>query len=94
MVEPTAQVVPSGEQESPEGKYNRVEKTPNQAALITDAHPLRGTFAKSLCKAHRLGTPQERSTCYDGVPCLKLSQCLQLADATLTFLEVRKAKKF
>ncbi len=82
--------VPQGNQKVSEGKLNRVEETPEPTAPRVEARSLRGTFAKSICSAHSLATSRERSACDDGVPCEKLNECMEQADATIRYLELRK----
>ena len=90
MAIPAHKAVPVGEQKAPEGRQNRVIKNPDEAKTSTDTRSLRGAFAKSLCKAHDLGSLQEREACLDGVPCSKLSKCMGIADQTLRYMETRK----
>lgn len=90
MAKTATQAVPQGDHLSPEGRNNRIEKNPNQAAPRVEARSLRGTFAKSICTANGLATFRERTACDDGVPCAKLSQCMKEADATIRYLELRK----
>lgn len=90
MANPAPKAVPGGEQKAPEGRQNRVIKNPDEAENSTDTQSLRGTFAKSLCKAHDLGNQQEREACQDGVPCTKLSACLGIADKTLRYIDTHK----
>jgi len=90
MANPAFKAVPGGEQKAPEGRKNRVTKNPDEAEISTDTRSLRGAFAKSLCKAHDLGSLQEREACLDGVPCTRLSKCMALADSTLNYLDTRK----
>lgn len=87
----TAQMaVPQGDQKAPEGRNNRIDKNSEQAAPRIEAHSLRGTFAKSICTAHGLATMDERAACDDGVPCTRLSECMEQADATIRYLDLRK----
>lgn len=90
MANSALKAVPGGEQKAPEGRQNRVIKNPDEAEVSTDTRSLRGVFAKSLCKAHDLGSLQEREACLDGVPCTKLPQCMALADSTLRYMDTRK----
>lgn len=93
MANPAHKAVPGGEQKAPEGRQNRVTKNPDEAEISTDTRSLRGTFAKSLCKAHDLGNQHEREACQDGVPCTKLPECMGIADKTLRYLERYKKDK-
>ena len=90
MAKTATQAVPHGEPIGPEGRNNRVEKNPDQAAPRVEARSLRGTFAKSICSANGMATFRERTACDDGVPCQRLSQCMKEADATIRYLELRK----
>lgn len=54
-----------------------------------DALTVRGLFARSLCKAHYLVVGNDRAACDDGTACARSSECLKLADNTLTYLEYR-----
>jgi len=90
MAKTAPQAVPQRDQKSPEGRKNRIKESPELAAPRVEARSLRGTFAKSICTAHGLGTVHERDACNDGVPCSKLSECMAQADATIRYLELRK----
>ena len=46
---------------------------------------LRGRFAVSLCRAHRIAAEDGSTPCQDGVPCNKKDACLDMADKTLTY---------
>lgn len=50
-------------------------------------NPLRGHFALSLCRAHRIGADDGTTPCQDGVACDKQSKCLSLADKTLAYAD-------
>lgn len=90
MIKTAAMAVPQENQNDSEGKPNRVEESPELTAPRVEARSLRGTFAKSICSAHGLATLRERAACDDGVPCSKLSECMDQADATIRYLELRK----
>jgi len=90
MVNTATKAVPQGGQFGPEGKNNRTNECPEQAAPRVEARSLRGTFAKSICSANGMATLRDRTACDDGVPCEKLSQCMKEADATIRYLELRK----
>lgn len=90
MVKTAHQAVPQGDQNDPEGKQNGRTESPDSTAPRVEARSLRGTFAKSICTAHGLATMREREACDDGVPCSKLSECMEHADATIRYLDLRK----
>jgi len=90
MAKTATMAVPQEDQKVFEGKTNRVEKNPELTAPRVEARSLRGTFAKSICSAHSLATMRERAACDDGVPCAKLNECMEQADATIRYLELRK----
>ena len=50
-------------------------------------HPLRGHFALSLCRAHRIGADDGSTPCQEGTACDKQSNCLDLADKTLAYAD-------
>jgi len=62
---------------------------PGQAAEVKsgNAHPLRGHFALSLCRAHRIGADDGSTPCQEGASCDKQSNCLDLADKTLAYAD-------
>ena len=95
MAKTAAWAVPDGEQKAPEGRQNRDTKNDNpvEADSRAQARSIRGAFARSICRANHLGTLKEQAACEDGVPCPKLSQCLGHADATIRYLDSRKAQK-
>lgn len=90
MAKTATMAVPNGGQNAPEGRKNRVIETPERAAPRVEARSLRGTFAKSICSAHGLATIRERAACDDGVPCTRLSECMDQADATIRYLDLRR----
>ena len=91
MSKTAAWAVPDGEQKAPEGRKNRELNNPAEAITRADARSLRGTFARSICRANDLATTKDRSACDDGVPCERLSECLGQADITIRYLDQRKA---
>lgn len=91
MSKTAAWAVPDGEQKAPEGRKSREINNPAEADTRVDARSLRGTFARSICRANDFGTIKDRAACDDGVPCSRLSQCLGQADVTLRYLDQRKA---
>ncbi len=84
------QAVPQGDVKISEGKISGFTENPHQPAPRVETRSLRGTFAKSICSAHRLAGLQDREACDDGVPCQRLSECMDQADATIRYLELRK----
>lgn len=73
--------------------WKTTEKTqPNQDAESGDswdhmeARMLRGTFARSVCAANAMAELEERAACDDGVPCPRLSACLEQADSIIRYL--------
>ncbi|MCW8916274.1 MAG: hypothetical protein OQK24_10550 [Magnetovibrio sp.] len=82
--------VPQGEQNIPEGNEHGFTEEPVHSAPRVEARSLRGTFAKSICTAHGLATSKERAACDEGVPCERLSECMEQADATVRYLDLRK----
>lgn len=91
MLKTAFTAVPDGEQKAPEGRSNRDTYNPDEAPSRDDARSLRGYFARSICRANDLANTTEREACADGVPCAKLCECMRQADATLRYLEQRKA---
>ena len=91
MSKTAMQAVPGGEQKAPEGRKNREINNPVEAKPRADARSLRGSFARSICRANELATSKDRSACDDGVPCSRLSECLGQADITIRYLDQRKA---
>ena len=69
-------------------KDNKSTSTPG-FDLAHEASSMRGLFARSLCRAHHLAVGTDRAACDDGTPCAKSSECLKMADSTLTYLEYR-----
>ena len=58
----------------------------------TSTHALlRGHFAVSLCRAHRIGSENGSAPCQDGLPCDKKTACLDLADKTLSYAKSLKS---
>ena len=90
MAKTAFQAVPDGEQKAPEGRKNQVDKNLDKAGTPLEATQLRGTFAKSICRAHDLATIREREACEDGVPCARLSECMDFANGALRYLNARK----
>ena len=82
--------VPGGEQKAPEGRKSRESNNPVEADTRADARSLRGSFARSICRANDFATTSDRAACDDGVPCQRLSECLGQADVTLRYLSQRK----
>lgn len=62
---------------------------PNQSADLSIEPSIRNVFARSLCAAHHLGSTKDRDICNDGTNCDKITDCLALADKTLTYLKYR-----
>ncbi|OEJ68214.1 hypothetical protein [Magnetovibrio blakemorei] len=99
MAKPAPLAEPQGPNHSPNENRDGVFNTPADAAPIparpqaprVEARSLRGTFAKSICSAHGLATRKDREACDDGVPCHCLSECMNQADATIRYLELRRA---
>ena len=66
---------------------------PGQSAPAPTAPPendstmsiLRGHFAVSLCRAHRIGAEDGSTPCQQGLSCMKKTDCLDLADKTLAY---------
>ncbi|MBL4613988.1 MAG: hypothetical protein JKY27_03830 [Magnetovibrio sp.] len=81
---------PQRDQDTPEGRKNRVTDRPEQIVPHVQTRSLRGTFAKSICSAHDLATDSDRAACDDGVPCSKLPECMDQADAAIRYLDLRK----
>lgn len=90
MAKTATKAVPQGGLNAPEGRKNRISEIPERVAPRVEARSLRGTFAKSICSAHGLGTSRDRSACDEGVPCSKLSECMAQADATIRYLDLRR----
>jgi hypothetical protein len=102
MAKPAPLAEPQGPNHSPNENRDGVFDTPADAAPVAapplapqaprvEARSLRGTFAKSICSAHGLATRKDREACDDGVPCHCLSDCMGQADATIRYLELRRA---
>lgn len=89
MAKPAPLAEPQGPNHSPNVKRDGIIEPP-QAPRI-EARSLRGTFAKSICTAHGLATRKDREACDEGVPCHCLSDCMGQADATIRYLELRRA---
>ena len=83
--------VPDGEQKAPEGRKSQEPNNLTEAETRADARSLRGSFARSICRANDLATLKNRAACDDGVPCSRLSECLGQADKTIRYLTQRKA---
>jgi len=87
------QAVPEKMQSAPENEPFQNLTNRKDADITDDTQLLRGTFAKSICKANGLGSNKERDACLYGVPCEKLSSCLNQADKTIRYLKLRKTKR-
>ncbi len=91
MPKTAIRAVPGGEQKAPEGRKSREFNNLAEAETRADARSLRGTFARSICRSNDLADTNARAACDDGVPCSRLSQCLEQADVTIRYLNQRKA---
>jgi len=90
MSKTAQQAVPQGDVKVSEGKTSEFTENSQQPAPRVEARSLRGTFAKSICSAHRLAGIKDREACDDGVPCARLGDCMDQADATIRYLELRQ----
>ena len=90
MAKTAQKAVPQENENRSEGYAHGHEEGPETSAPRVEAHSLRGTFAKSICRAHGLATMKQRAACDEGVPCSRLSECMDQADATVRYLDLRK----
>ncbi|MEG3618638.1 hypothetical protein V5T82_09245 [Magnetovibrio sp. PR-2] len=90
MAKTAHKAVPQEDENRSEGYAHGPKEGPDGSAPRVETHSLRGTFAKSICRAHGLATLKQRAACEEGVPCEQLSECMDQADATVRYLDLRK----